>query len=206
VGFSVYRKDSDMTCTDNLGKFKAKLRHQSLGHREREVELDVQWISSGLFSLEYWRPRDEGIKPHYVMVAEDWYPPDTSMSFTPDQMEKIFELYPSAPKQPRDQCYKPFYEDYELDRYFMDMGHDNLLQVYKDPHEDVDMVYLVKHHFTNGIPTDSTSFLPLYWEDFLRLRDFLNSKRDMLLYSGVKIGPQGVEAVWVTKDKPPHVK
>ena len=196
-----------MTCTDDLGKFTAKIRHRSLGYREREVELNVQWISSGLFSIDYWRPREEDIKPYYVMVAEDWYPPDTSMSFTPDQMEKVFELYPSAPKQPRDQCYKPFYEDYDLDRYFMDMGHDSLFQAFKDPHEDSDMVYLVKRHFNYGIPNgEGSSFLPLHWEDFLRLREFLNSKRHMLLYSGLKIGPEGVEAIWVTDKKPDHVK
>lgn len=196
-----------MTCTEPLGKFTAKIIHNGgIGCRSREVEFDIQWISSGLYSMEYWRPRGEDIQPHYVIVAEDWYPPDISISFTPDQLAKIVELYPAAPKPPRDQCHKAFYEDYELDRYFMDMGHDNLLQAFKDPHEDRDIVYLVKRHFQHGTPTESSSVLPLFWEDLLRLKEFLDSKKDMIFYSGIKIGPEGVEAIWVTDKKPDHVK
>lgn len=193
-----------MTCTDNLGKFKTRIRHYSLGYREREVEFDVQWISSGLFSMEYWRPRGEDIQPHYVMVAEDWYPPDTSCTFTPDQFDKVAELYPSAPKPERDQCHKPFYEDYDLDRYFMDMGFDRLFQAYKAPQEDLDMVFLVNRSFEHGMPTEGTHVLGLFWEDFLRLKTFLEGRT--LLYSGIKIGPNGVEAAWVTDKKPAHVR
>ena len=196
-----------MTCTESLGKFSAKIKHRcgALGIvREREIEFNVDWVSCGVYQMEYYRPRGDDIKPHYVIVEEDWYPPDTFCCFTPEQFEKVAELYPTAPKLPREQCYKPFYEDYELDRGMMDFGHDRLFQAYKDPCEE--MVYLVNRYFVFGMPEEATNVLGLEWSDFLRLSELLISNKHLIFYSGVKFGPQGVEKVWVTDQKPDHVK
>jgi hypothetical protein len=173
-----------MTCTSEIGKFKATIRHESmLGYREREVEFDVTWVSCGVYQMSYYRPRDA--KPHYVIVVEDWYPPDTFISFTPEQFEKVSELYLLAPKHERNQCYEPFYEDYDLDNGMIDFQNDDLFQAYRDPIKD--WVYLVNHMFTHGCPTTSTQVLGLSWTDFLRLKDLICSKKNEIFYSGCKI-------------------
>jgi hypothetical protein len=119
------------------------------------------------------------------VVAEDWYPPNTSISFTPEQFDKIFELYPAAPKQERLQCYKPFYEDYTASRDVFDFGNDWLFQAYKDLHPNVERVYMVVRNFIHGRPTETTSVLGISWEDFLRLKVLLDSNKHEIFYSGV---------------------
>jgi hypothetical protein len=174
-----------MTCTEDFGKFKATIKHDgSIGWREREVEFDITWVSCGVFEMRYYRPRDAK-EQHYVLVAEDWYPPDTSITFTPEHYEKVFELYPSAPKHERDKCYQPFYETYELDAGMFDFGHDWLFQAYKDPLED--RVHLVNRNFVRGNPVESTNVIGLTWADFLRLKEFLDSKKGLIFYSGCRI-------------------
>ena len=175
-----------MTIAEVFGKFKARLKHQGcIGYREREVELDVTWVSCGVYEITYYRPSDA--ENHEVLVVEDWYPPNTSISFTPEQFEKVVELYPQAPKRQRDECYKPFYEDYDLCRGMFDLEFDTLFQAFKDPHENVERVYLVNHLFVCGSPSTSTQVLGLYIEDFHRLRDLIESKKDQIFYSGCKI-------------------
>ncbi len=175
-----------MTMTADIGKFKVKIEHHGvIGKRSREVEFDVQWVSCGVYQIDYYRPRDA--VDHEVLVTEDWYPPDTSISFTPEQFEKVAELFPLAPKRKRDECYKPFYEDYSLDRGMFDFEYDELFQAFKDPHDNIEKVYLVNHCFIHGSPTTSVQVLGLYWEDFQRLKELLDSKKDEIFYSGCKV-------------------
>ena len=174
-----------MTMCVDIGKFKTRVKHQSfIGFREREVEFSVTWVSCGVYQLEYYRPKD--IENHEVLVTEDWFPPDTSISFTPEQFEKVMELYPAAPKRNRDECYKPFYEEYTLSRGMFDFGDDELFQAFKDPSEKAEMVYLVNHKFSYGLPTPHVSVLGFYIEDFQRLKGLLDSKKDDIFYSGCK--------------------
>ena len=175
-----------MTCTEDFGKFKCTLvRDACFAVREREVEFDVTWISCGVWSLEYWRPKDAPRTDLGILVVEDWYPPNTQISFTPEQFDKAYELYPDAPRQERDKCYKPYYEDYDLDRGMFDFGHDKLFQAYKDPIKD--KVYLVQRYFVRGTPSETTSVLGLSLEDFKRLKELLDSKKSSIFYSGCKI-------------------
>lgn len=173
-----------MTCTADIGKFKATIRYYSvIGYREREIEFDITWVSCGVYQMEYYRPRDA--EKHHVMVVEDWYPPDTFISFTPEQFEKVAELYENAPKNERINCCKPFYEDYDLDRGMVDFQQDRLFQAYKDPLHD--RIYMANHYFSNGVPTTDTSVLGLSTDDFKRLKELLDSKKDEIFYSGCKI-------------------
>jgi hypothetical protein len=176
-----------MTCTEDFGKFKCTLwRETSIaGARGREVELEITWISCGVYQLDYTRPADAPHTDHGILVIEDWYPPNMRISFTPEQFDKAYELYDGAPRHKRDQCYKPYYEDYDLDRGMFDMERDELFQAYKDPIRD--KVYLVQHCFASGTPTEYTSVLGLTIEDFKRLKEFLDSKRSLIFYSGCKI-------------------
>jgi hypothetical protein len=173
-----------MTISVDLPKFKTRLKYQAeIGYREREVEFDIQWVSCGVYQMSYYRPKDA--KEHYILVAEDWYPPDTSITFTPEQFEKVYELYPNAPKNERPECYKPFYEEYDLSRGMFDFGDDCLFQAHKDPRDE--RVYLVNQPFLYGAPTPTKQVLGLYWEDFLRLKELLDSKKDEIFYSSCKI-------------------
>lgn len=173
-----------MTISVDLGKLKAKLEHTGIiGRRSREVELDVTWVSCGVYEVDYHRPIDAG--DHQVLIEKDWYPPNTSIGFTPEQFAKVVELYPSAPKhEKREECYKPFYEDYDLDRGMFDFGYDSLFQAFKDPL--VDKVYMVNHRFILGAPSTSTQVLGLYMDDFQRLKELIDSKKDEIFYSGCK--------------------
>lgn len=126
-----------MTISIDIGKSKATIKHNGMiGYRTREVDLDVQWHSCGVFQVTYYRPSDA--KDHRILVTEDWYPPNVSVSFTPEHLEKVFELYPDAPKRKRMECYIPFYEDYDPDRGMFDMGNDMLFQAYKDPPREIE--------------------------------------------------------------------
>lgn len=175
-----------MTMTVDLGKIKVTLKHTGrFGYREREVELDVMWVSCGVYEVSYYRPRNA--ESHGVIVAADWYPPDTAIAFTPEQFEKVAELYPQAPKHPRDECHKPFYEDYDLSRGMFDLGDDTLFQAFKDPAEGVERVYLATHQFSYGSPTTSTAVLGLHIDDFHRLKELIDSKKDEIFYSGCQI-------------------
>lgn len=176
-----------MTCTEDFGKFKCKLeRNTCLGlQRELEVEFDVTWVSCGVYQLEYWRPIKAPPTDDGILVREEWYPPNTSISFTPEQFDKAYELYADAPRQERDKCYKPYYEDYDTDRGMFDLGFDSLFQAYKDPIRD--KVYLVQRMFIQGCPSETTEVFGLYLEDFKRLKEFLDSKKSSIFYSGCKI-------------------
>lgn len=178
-----------MTISVDIGKFKATIEYKcSIGKRHREIELDVIWVSCGVYEISYHRPRDA--EPYDVIVAEDWYPPDIYMSFTPEQFNKVVELYPSAPKQERNQFYKPFYEDYDLSRGTFDFGEDRLFQAFKDPNED--RVNMVNHYFIRGTPDSNMSVFGLSWEDLQRLKELLDSKKDEIFYSGCKISSSTV--------------
>jgi hypothetical protein len=177
-----------MTISVDIGKFKTRLRYQSeIGYREKEVEFDVQWVSCGCYQVSYYRPFDA--KDHGIMVTaqEDWYPPNTSITFTPEQFDKVAELYLGAPKNKRNECYKPFYEEYTLSRGMFDFVDDELFQAYKDPYPDMEMVYLVNHRFLRGAPTPNIHVLGLYWDDFKRLKELLDSKKGEIFYSGCKV-------------------
>ena len=131
--------------------------------------------------------------------------PDTHISFTPEQFEKVMELFPLAPKYKRDECYKPFYENYDLDRGMFDLGHDSLFQAFKDPHDDIEKVYMVSHTFVHGSPTTHTQVLGLHIDDLQRLKELLDSKKDEIFYSGCKISCDGsVEKVWVQSKEEYH--
>ena len=156
-----------MTIEENFGKFKATLGNNCfLGKRTREIDLDISWVSCGVYQVQYWRP--QGAIDSGVVVAEDWYPANVHISFTPEQFDKAFELFADAPKNERGNCYKPYYEDYYLDNGMFDFTHDELFQAYKDPNPNVDRVSLVNRHFSLGRPTESTSILELSFEDFKR--------------------------------------
>lgn len=172
-----------MTITEDFGKFKATLYSSgSFARRSREVELEICWISCGLYQINYYRP-DDAVDAG-VTVGKDWYPDNVYLSFTPEQFDKVIELHLNAPKQSRDQCYKPFYEDYDLDRCMFDFGNDSLFQAFRSPVEE--KVYLVKRNFSHGTPTEEVSVLGLSFEDLSRLNEFLNSKKDLIFYSGCK--------------------
>ena len=178
-----------MTISVDIGKFKAKIEHYSLlAIRHQEVELDVMWVSCGVYEVNYYRPRDA--ISHIVITTEDWHPPDTHISFTPEQFAKVVELYPSASKNERDECHKPFYEDYDLSRGMFDFGDDRLFQAFKDPH--VDKVYMVNHYFVHGSPTTSADVLGLYMDDFQKLKDLIDNKKGEIFYSGCKISMPSV--------------
>jgi hypothetical protein len=177
-----------MTIEIDIGKFKAKLEHDALlCRRGREVELDVTWSSCGVYVVTYSRPRDADPVDIGILVKEEWYPDSVCVSFTPEQFEKVCELFPSALKQERNQCYKPFYEDYDLDRGMMDFGMDGLFQAFKDYHLNVEKVYLVNHMFARGAPTSNSQVLGLHWEDFKILKDLIESKKGEIFYSGCKV-------------------
>jgi hypothetical protein len=175
--------------TSNIGKFKAKSEYicSMFGRRSREVEFDVTWVSCGVYQMEYYRPRDAEDPAVLVTENENWYPPNVNISFTPEQFNKVAELYPSAPKNKRFECYKPFYENYDLDRGMFDFGDDCLFQAFKDPHENVEKVYLTSRSFVHGTSKNYISILGLYWEDFKRLKDLLDSKKDEIFYSGCRM-------------------
>ncbi|MGH7175640.1 MAG: hypothetical protein ACREGR_04775, partial [Minisyncoccia bacterium] len=175
----------------DIGKFTARIEHgEHIGMRSREVELKVMWHSCGVYDVSYYRPRDA--EPHYVIVVEDWYPPDTQVSFTPEQFDKVVELYPSAPRRSRGEAHKPFYEDYDLSRGMFDFEDDCLFQAYKDPHEGVERVYMVDHMFLHGRPTTNTTALGLDMADFQKLKDLIDSKKGEIFYSGCKIAMPSV--------------
>lgn len=180
-----------MTISINIGRFKAELEHDGLiGTRSREVELDVMWHSCGIYQVSYYRPRDA--VDHIVLVTEDWYPPDTTCVFTPEQLEKVAELFPLASKRKRDECYKPFYEEYTLSNGMFDFGDDDLFQAFKDPGETVEKVYMVNRSFSHGVPTTSSSVLGLRKEDFQRLKDLIDSKKNEIFHSVCKVSFSGL--------------
>lgn len=175
-----------MTISIDIGKFEADIEHISMiGKRSRKVEFNVQWHSCGVYQVSYHRPRDA--KNHIVIVEPDWYPPNTHVSFTPEQFEKVIELYPSAPKNERDQCYKPFYEDYTLSLGMFDDGNDTLFQAFKGSCPGDERIYFVEHCFSYGTPTTNTHVLGLLVDDLKKLKELLVSKKDEIFYSGCKI-------------------
>jgi hypothetical protein len=177
-----------MTISINIGKVKVSLKYTALlGYRKREVELDVQWHSCGTYQVSYYRPREA--KDYRILVEEDWYPPSVDVGFTPEQFDKVFELFPSAVKRERMESYKPFYENYDPDRGMFDFGNDTLFQAFKDPLENEDGVHLVNQYFVRGIPSENTQVLGLSWADFMKLKDLIEREKHEIFYSGVK-------AVW----------
>ncbi len=188
-----------MTMEVNIGKFKTEIKHQTgFGYRKREVEFDVSWISCGTYQMSYRRPFDA--TPEYVLVTNDWYPADTFSSFTPEQFEKVAELFPSAPHPKRNEAYKPFYENFTTDMGMIDLGYDCLFQAFKD--QKVETVYLVNQSFVRGVPATSTSVLGLEWKDFLRLKELIDNKKNETFYSGCKISSGGeMQAVWVGNEE-----
>lgn len=174
--------------TEDFGKFKATIESNCcLAKRHREVDLEVIWVSCGVYQITYRRPKDA--ENPEVIVAKDWYPKNINISFTPEQFEKAFELFADAPKQERPDCYKPYYEDYDLDRGMFDFENDTLFQAYKDPNPspDINRVCLVNRHYGFGRPTKDSGLLELSFEDFKRLKEFLDEKKDLIFYSGCKI-------------------
>lgn len=189
-----------MTISEDIGKFKARIGISTLfGIRDREVELEVIWVSCGVYSIRYNRPKD-ATDPN-IIVEEDWYPPDVHISFTPEQFEKVVELYPLALKHKRNEVYKPFYEDYTLDNGMMDFENDTLFQVFKDPHDNIEKIYLVNHYFSRGSPTTQTDVLGLYSEDFEKLKDLIASKKDVIFYSGCKFSMPFVNLENIKKEQ-----
>jgi hypothetical protein len=176
-----------MTISIDIGKFEAEIEYISaIGKRSRKVELEVMWHSCWVYQVTYYRPRDA--EDHVVVVTKDWYPPNINISFTPEQFDKVVELYPLAPKNERDQCYKPFYEDYDLSRGMFDFGDDVLFQAFKSPQPtDDERVYLVRHCFSYGTPTPDTAVLGLHVDDLKKLKELLDSKKNEIFYSGCKI-------------------
>jgi len=185
-----------MTCTEDLGTLSVKLEYVSLGYRGRVVDLEIIWISCGVYQVSYRRPKNAAA-PMVLGTSGEWYPANVNICFTPEQFNAAFDLFEAAPKQDRENCYKPYYENYDLDRGMFDMGYDTLFQAFKDPKKD--KVHLVTHTFRQGTPGQSCgeNVLGLYLEDFKRLKEFIDSKSDWIFYSGVKIGNSGVEAAWV---------
>ena len=129
----------------------------------------------------YTRPKDA--KNHEVIVEENWYPPNTYISFTPEQFDKVIELYPLALENERSQCYKSFYEDYDFSRGMFDFCDDTLFQAFKQDGR----VYLVQHLFSYGAPTTHTNVLGLNIDDLKKLKELLDSKKGEIFYSGCKI-------------------
>lgn len=168
-----------MTYTENLGEIEVNLEHNaSLCIKSRVVDLRVNWHSCCIYEVSYRRPNDAG--DHRVIVESDWYPPSFQIHFTPEDFDKAFELFPDAPKNKRKDCYKPYYENYELSRGMFDFGDDELFQAYKDPYDEIEKVYLVNRFFTHGTPSTGTEVLGLYFDDFKKLKEFIDITRPQI--------------------------
>lgn len=175
-----------MTISIKIGKFKAKIEYQIfMAKRNKEVEFDITWSSCGVYCMSYYRPLKA--EDHQVIVTKDWYPPNIAITFTPEHLEKTAELYSNAPKNERHECYKPFYEDYDLDRCMIDFGNDILFQAYRDPRKDIEKVYMVNRRFVCGVPDTHTDILGLFMDDFQKLKDLIDNEKEKIFYSGCKI-------------------
>lgn len=169
-----------MTICENIGKFQTTVQHRFMfGTTKRKVELDVMWVSCGYYSITATRIEEPG--------DNKWVEPKTDfqISLAPEWIEKTAELYPSAERRPRNELYKPFYEDFHTDASMIDMGHDTLFQVFKDQLEE--RVILTTYHFTYGVPTGTVSVFNITFEDFKAFKAFLDEHISEIFYSGVQI-------------------
>lgn len=173
-----------MTISEPIGKFKTELKNTfGLGFTRREVNLDIIWVSCGCYIItgEYVEPLTE--KDNKYIVP----PVDFSLMLTPEWLVKSVELFPADPN-PRMECYKPYYEDYETDQGMFDMGYDNLFRAYRDPHEE--RAILTSHTFVCGVPANRMNVLSLKYEELKRLKEYLdnpNGNGSEIFYSGCQI-------------------
>jgi hypothetical protein len=187
-----------MTICEDFGGIEVTTKNAfGIGYINRKVLLKITWVSYGAYTITVQKAAE------LPMSANKYTEPKTdySISITPEQVDKVAELFEAAETPERMQCYKPFYEDYDPDRSMFDMEHDTLFQAFKQK----DRVILTNINFVCGVPSSMDS-LNMTFEDYLKFKAYLDSKRDQVFYSGVKFGPAGVEAVWCGEKKPDHVK
>jgi len=171
-----------MTITEPIGKFQTSVQNRFMfGYVNRKVELDIMWVSCGYYSITSTRIGEAGDNK-FVEPKTDF-----SISLAPEWIKKTEELYPEK-TPPRNELYKPFYEDFHTDQGMFDMGFDILFQAFKDQLEE--RVILTNYHFTYGVPTGDVSVLNITFEDFQLLKEYLdnpNGNGSEVFYSGCKI-------------------
>jgi hypothetical protein len=167
-----------MTICESIGKFQTTIhRHSMFGKSTQEVEFDITWVSCGWYSITVSRlnkPESDNEKTNFII------------HFTPEWFVKVIELYPDAEKRQRMECYKPFHEEYVPDLGMFDMGHDTLLQAFKDQFDE--NVILTNYHFERGVPR-SVEVLNIRFDEFKRLKEYLdnpNGRGSEIFYSGVQ--------------------
>lgn len=187
-----------MTICESLGEFETNTKKYGLfGVVNRKVKLKVTWVSCGTYSIDVQKFEELGVDSNKYTEPKT----DFQMHMTPDHVEKVAELFDAAVTPDRMSSHKPFYEDYDPDRCMFDMGHDTLFQAFRQK----ERVILTNIYFEMGVPTSMDS-LNMSFDEYKKFKAFLDERKDQIFYSGVKIGPAGVESVWVGPEKPDHVK
>jgi hypothetical protein len=186
-----------MTICEDFGGIEVTTKNAfGIGYIARKVMLKITWVSCGHYSIAVQKAQELPIHANKHTEPKT----DYTIHMTPEQVDKVAELFEAAPSPERMQCYKPFYEDFDPDRGMFDMGHDTLFQAFRQK----DRVVLANTYFVCGLPSGMDT-LNMTFEDYKRFKEYLDSKRDQVFYSGVKFGPAGVEAVWAGP-KPDFVK
>jgi hypothetical protein len=186
-----------MTICERVGTFQTELFCRSLLNiKSYKTEFVVDWVSSGHYSIKFDVEQEIGPLGNIDNLYKDCY-----INLAPEWIQKTLELYPTAELQPRDKCYKPFYEDFHTDRCMFDFGFDRLFQAFKCQFDD--KVILTTYHFIYGIPTGEVSVLYMAFEEFKRFKEFLDNAIKPF-YSGVRFGETGVEKIWAGTDCEPQ--
>ncbi len=173
-----------MTICENIGKFQTTVKDRFIfGYTERKIELNITWISSGVYQMDATRidEKEEDENSHIQPKT------DFKISLTPEWIQKTVELYPEAERRPRNELYKPFYEDFRTDQGMFDMGCDTLFQAFKDQLEE--RVILTTYHFNYGVPAGVVEVLNLEFDEFKLLKEYLdnpNGRGSEIFYSGVQ--------------------
>jgi hypothetical protein len=171
-----------MTTSIDIAKFQTTVeRRVMFGKTTRKVELDIMWISCGYYSMTATRIEEEGDN-EFIEPKTDFH-----IFLTPEWIQKVVELYPSAETRPRDELYKPFYEDFATDKSMLDMGQDILFQAFK--HQLEERVIITNYHFNYGVP-DNVDVFNIEFEEFQRLKELLddpNGNGPEIFYSGCRV-------------------
>lgn len=171
-----------MTVSIPIGKFKTQVKKPSLiGTSIREAELDIWWHSCGIYTINgsfSEEPTETEVHAHIQQKLK------FDINLTPQFIEKVIELYPSATKRERKDCHLPFYQEYDFDRSMFDLGQDTLLQAFKDNSIE-NRIVLTNYNFSYGNP-NSLKVLNLDFEEFKRLKEFLDNGPE-IFYSGCRV-------------------
>ncbi len=167
-----------MTIDITIGKFQTQiLKYEVFGYKLHDVELDINWVSCGVYSIHV----------NYLNEKSDIKKPSFVISLQPDWLKKVEELYPVGEKRPRTDCHKPFYEVLGTAYGMIDFGEDTFFQAFKDPTKEY--VALTTTHFSNGIP-NGIRVLTISFDEFKKLRSYLknpNGNGPEIFYSGCVI-------------------